>query len=200
MNNQDHPNLYSIRQNFDFIVIGGSAGSFASIRKILEVIAKDFNIPIMMCLHRLKNKREGFAETLNFFSKLEVIEPQDKSIIQKGKAFLAPANYHLLVEDKQHFSLSEDEPIHFSRPSIDLAFDSASEVYEHKLLAILLSGANTDGTFGVQQVKKRGGTIIVQDPNDCLIKTMTESAIKKSLIDFVLTEVEIVKLFQKKLT
>jgi len=200
MNNRNYPNLYHPKPIFDLIVIGGSAGSFASIRKILEAISKDFNIPIMMCLHRLKNKREGFSETLNFFSKIEVIEPEDKSIIQKGKAFLAPANYHLLVEDKQHFSLSEDEPIHFSRPSIDLAFDSASEVFESRLLAILLSGANTDGSFGVQQVKQRGGTVIVQDPDDCLIKTMTESAIKKSLIDFVLPESEIIKLFQKKLT
>lgn len=183
--------------NYKAIVIGGSAGSFPVVTEILINLPKGLNIPVILCLHRLKHIRHGFIEALNIKSKIPVREPEDKEKILPGKIYLAPSNYHLFVELGYTFALSTEEMVKYSRPSIDLVFETASYVYRDKVIGIILSGANSDGADGIKKVKERGGLTIVQDPDDATIKTMPEAAINSTEIDMVLTTKEIINFLNR---
>ncbi len=182
------------KDHIEAIVIGGSAGSFPVICSILETLPTDFKTPIFLTLHRLKNVRHGFKEALSIKSKVQVSEPLDKHKIKNNEILLAPSNYHMYIELNKSVSLSTEEVINNSRPSIDLTFDSASYVYKSKLLAILLSGANKDGALGMYHAQKRGCYTVVQDPKDCTIDTMTKSALSLTNVDEVLNVNEIKQL------
>ncbi len=175
-----------------YIIIGGSAGSFQAITKILSELPKNYNIPIFLCLHRLKHVRTGFVEALSIKSKLPIIEPKDKEMIKNGRIYLAPANYHMYFELGNYFSLSTEESVNHSRPSIDLSFLSAAQVFKNNLIGIILSGANRDGALGMKEVKDYGGITIAQDPEECQVKTMTTAAIKATTIDHVFIVDEII--------
>ncbi len=162
-----------------YIIIGGSAGSFQAILQILNSIPKDFKHPIVLCLHRLKHVRGGFVEALSIKSKMKVLEPDDKTIITESKVFLAPANYHLYLEVSNSFSLSTEEPVNHSRPSIDITFTSAAYAFQDKVIGILLSGANRDGAAGLKEIKYYGGTVIIQDPNEASVSVMPNAAIEE---------------------
>jgi two-component system chemotaxis response regulator CheB len=177
--------------NYKAIVIGGSAGSFQLVLKILSVLPKDFKFPVFFALHRSKEIRKGFAEALSIKSNLNVVEPHDKQIIRPGNAYLAPSNYHMLIELGFTIALSTEEMVKFSRPAINLTFETASYVYRDKLLGILLSGANSDGAEGMKKIKERGGYTIVQNPDQAMIKTMPEAAIKATQIDQLMSIDEI---------
>ena len=179
-------------RKFDAIVIGGSAGSFQIVVSILSSLPKTFQIPIMLCFHRLRNERHGFVEALTPHSVLPIIEPHDKTIIENGNIYLAPANYHLYIEDNKTISLSVEEPENHSRPSIDLAFYSASKVYGNALMGILLSGANNDGAMGATILKEQGGFLVVQDPEEAEVKIMPLSAISNGNVDKILKTSEMV--------
>lgn len=178
--------MFKIDDNYKAIVIGGSAGSFPVITRILNQLPEDFEIPIIMAMHRLKHIRHGFLEALAIKSSHKIIEPHDKELIRKGVIYLAPANYHLSVELGNTISLTTEEMYNNSRPSIDLAFETASYSYKNKLIGILLSGANKDGAMGMAQLKKRGGLAIVQDPSSCVIDTMPKAAMNLCEVDYVL--------------
>jgi two-component system chemotaxis response regulator CheB len=184
---------FDLHNRYKAIVIGGSAGSFQGITKILTSIPEDFNLPIIMCLHRLKHVRNGFTEALSIKSKKPVIEPFDKENIKKGMVYLAPANYHLCLELGNSFSLSTEDMVNNSRPSIDITLDSAAYVYKDKLVGILLSGANKDGALGMKRIKERGGLTIVQEPGECMIDTMPAAALEATSIDHVLRVDEIIR-------
>ncbi|UII32967.1 chemotaxis protein CheB [Fulvivirga ulvae] len=186
---------FTLNNKYKAVVIGGSAGSFQGIVKILSHLPSDFPLPIIMCLHRLKHVRNGFVEALSIKSIMEVTEPYDKENIKKGKVYLAPANYHLCVELGHYFSLSTEEMINNSRPAIDLTLSTAAYVYRDKLIGILLSGANRDGGLGMKYIKDRGGLTIVQDPQECMIDTMPNAALNATTIDHVLKVDEIVEFF-----
>lgn len=186
--------MKSISNHIEAIVIGGSAGSFPVICSILESLPNDFEIPILLVLHRLKTVRNGFKEALSIKSKVQISEPTDKYKIKNNEIILAPSNYHMYVELNKSISLSTEEVINNSRPSIDLTFDSTSYVYKSKLLAILLSGANKDGALGINQAQKRGSYTVVQDPKHCSIDTMTKSALSLTKVDDVLNANEIKQL------
>ena len=159
------------------IVIGGSAGSFQVVCNILANLPSNFQIPIVLCLHRLKHIREGFVEALSIKSNLPIIEPNDKQGLKNGNIYLAPSNYHLGVEIGHYFSLSTEEMVNYSRPSINITFDSFGFAYKEKLMAILLSGANKDGAIGMKQIEKYNGRILIQDPKECKMPTMPSAAI-----------------------
>ncbi len=184
-----------LNRDFKVIVIGGSAGSFQGISRILSEVPEDFPLPIIMCLHRLKHVRNGFIEALSIKSIKKVVEPYDKEQIKKGQVYLAPANYHLSIELGHFFSLSTEEMVNNSRPSIDITMDTAAYTYKNKLISILLSGANKDGAAGMKMVKDRGGLTIVQDPSECMIDTMPSAALQITTIDYVLPINEIVDFF-----
>jgi two-component system chemotaxis response regulator CheB len=177
---------YKLHNRFKAIVIGGSAGSFQGITRILNSIPEDFPLPIIMCLHRLKHVRNGFVEALQIKSKVPVIEPSDKENIKRGQVYLAPANYHLSVELGHSFSLSTEDMVNNSRPAIDITLETAAYVYKDRLVGILLSGANRDGAYGMKRIKDRGGLTLVQDPADCMIETMPRAALELTEIDYSL--------------
>ena len=177
---------FRIDNQYKAIVIGGSAGSFQVISKILSCLPKDSELPIVMCLHRLRHVRSGFVEALNIKSTIAIKEPYDKEPIRKGNIYLAPANYHLGVEIGNTFTLTTEELMNNSRPAIDILLQSAAYVYRNKLIGILLSGANKDGALGMKKIAERGGLTIVQDPKECLIDTMPVSAMKITEIDHVM--------------
>lgn len=173
------------------LVIGGSAGSFRIITGILEILRPGFPYPVIICIHRLRNVRSGFLETFSLKTALPLSEPFDKEPIKKGNCYLAPANYHLLIENDRHFSLSQFKPVIFSRPSINLLFDSAADVYGPDAIGVLLSGANTDGADGIAAIHRAGGLTIVQDPSDAEVKTMPESALSLFRPDHVMDAAKI---------
>ncbi len=180
-----------------YVIIGGSAGSFQVVTKILAGLPPDFKIPIFLCLHRLKHIRSGFVEALSIKSTLPVIEPNDKEHIRPGYIYLAPANYHMYIELGNNIALSTEEAVNHSRPSIDLSFFSAAYAYKSKLIGIILSGANKDGAAGLQRVKEAGGTAIVQDPEECQVKTMTVASLNATKVDHVLKTDGIIDFLKK---
>ncbi|MBI9061140.1 MAG: chemotaxis protein CheB [Marinilabiliaceae bacterium] len=177
---------------FKAIVIGGSAGSFSVVTKILSKLRSDFPLPIVLCLHRLKHVRSGLVEGINLKSKIKVVEPIDKIKIRPGNVYLAPSNYHLFVEYDSTFSLSTEEPLNHSRPAIDYTLSSAAYVFRNKLIGILLTGANKDGAKGMKNIADKKGLTIIQDPDTCEVDTMPKSALKLFTPDKVLSPEEIV--------
>jgi two-component system chemotaxis response regulator CheB len=178
------------------VIIGGSAGSFQVITRILSSLPANFPLPVLLSLHRLKHVRSGFVEALSIKSAIPVIEPFDKDQIKPGKAYLAPANYHMFIELGNKFALSTEPPVNHSRPSIDLSFVTAAQVYREKLIGIILSGANKDGAWGLKKISDYGGVTIVQDPVECQVKTMTESALKITKVDHILKTDQIIRFLQ----
>lgn len=171
--------------DYKAVMIGGSAGSFQVITKIVTALPKNYPLPVMLCLHRLKHVRSGFVEALSIKSQMEIIEPNDKDSIKGGKIYLAPANYHMYIELGNRFALSTEDVVNHSRPSIDLSFFSASYNYKKKLVGIILSGANRDGALGIKSVNDSGGLTIVQDPKECQVATMTQASLDATNIDHI---------------
>jgi two-component system chemotaxis response regulator CheB len=141
--------------------------------------------------------RSGFVEALSIRSSIPIKEPDDKDPIKAGIGYLAPANYHMYVELGNKIALSTEEPVNHSRPSIDLSFITAAEAYREKLIGIILSGANRDGAYGLKKVKDYGGLAIVQDPEECQVKTMTETSIQLTKVDHILKTDEIIRFLNK---
>ncbi len=177
------------------IIIGGSAGSFKTIIKILERLESfDFNTMIL-ALHR---PRKGNDKLLHVFSHNcphDLHEPVEGEKLEKRKIYLAPSSGNLLINKDHRFNISTEPAPYFSKPSIDLAFESAAEAMEESLTGILLSGANEDGAIGLSKVKAHGGIAIIQEPKDCLIDTMPKAAKEKTKLDAILTSGEIIDLF-----
>jgi len=184
---------FNLNNSYKAVVIGGSAGSFQGVVKILSQLPQGFPLPIIMCLHRLKHVRNGFVEALSIKSVVQVTEPYDKENIKKGSVYLAPANYRMSIELGNHFALSTEEMINNSRPAIDITLGTAAFVYRDKLIGILLSGANRDGALGMKYIKDRGGLTIVQEPTECMIDTMPKAALAVTKIDHVMKVDQIVE-------
>lgn len=186
---------FALENKYKAIVVGGSAGSFQPIARLLSKIPSSFPLPIFLCLHRLKHVRHGFVEALSIKSKKKIIEPMDKDTIKKEYVYLAPANYHLGIELGNSISLTTDNLLNNSRPSIDIMFTTAAYAYRHKLIGILLSGANRDGAAGMAKIKELGGLTLIQDPEESMIETMPLAAQRSTTIDYVLTSDQITDFF-----
>src|SRR5262249_12340639 len=127
---------------------------------------------------------------------LPVREAEDKEPVRAGTVYFAPPDYHLLVETGPHLALSADEPVHYSRPSIDVLFESAADVFGERLLGIILTGASDDGAAGLEAVHRAGGLTVVQEPHSAYASLMTESALKRGPVDFVLSLEQIAELLR----
>jgi two-component system chemotaxis response regulator CheB len=173
-------------QHIDAIVAGGSAGGLEALSVIFSALPVDFSIPMAFVLHVLPGKPSYLAEVLGRRCVLTVKEAEDKEPIAPATIYFAPPNYHLLIEKKRYFSLSIDEPVHFSRPAIDVLFQSAADAYGQSLAGVLLTGANEDGARGLAHIKEAGGTTIVQSPETSFVRTMPEAALRLSPVDHVL--------------
>lgn len=161
------------------VVIGGSAGSLEALSAILPELPADFPLPIFVVVHLPADKESVLPEVLQVKSRLRICEAQDKEPIEAGTVYFAPPDYHLLVEVDGHLTLSFDEQVLFSRPSIDVLFESAADVYGAGLVGVVLSGANHDGARGLEAVAAEGGTAIVQSPCQAHAETMPEAALAR---------------------
>jgi two-component system chemotaxis response regulator CheB len=159
------------------IIIGASAGALEALSVILPGLPASFDLPIIVVVHIPPDKRSVLAELLQAKCKILVLEADDKEPICGGTAYFAPPNYHLLVEANRSLSLSSEEAVLFSRPSIDVLFESAADAYGAGLIAIVLTGANQDGASGLRAVVNAGGTAIVQTPKGAFASAMPEAAI-----------------------
>ena len=173
--------------NVALLVIGGSAGSLDVLLKVLPKVSSDLSFPIILVLHRHSSPYSQLTELLAGNSQLEVREAEEKEALLPGKIYIVPADYHLLIEDDSTMSLDYSEKVNFSRPSIDVTFQSAAEVFSNKLVCMLLSGSSADGVAGLRAVKKNGGMAIIQDPKTADFSYMPEQAAKNVDVDRQLT-------------
>ncbi|MXV51807.1 chemotaxis protein CheB [Pedobacter sp. HMF7647] len=170
----------------NLLLIGGSAGSLEVILQFLPFIQLGPDLAIVMVLHRKAGDDSPLVELLTFRTHTPVKEAEEKEPVNGGVIYVAPADYHLLVERNLTFSLDFSEKVNYSRPSIDLTFQTAAEAPFTKLTCLLLSGANEDGSAGVEAVKLAGGTFAVQDPSTAEVFFMPQKAINRVKPDFLL--------------
>lgn len=174
-------------ENIELVMIGGSAGSLQVILDLVKRLDGEFDFSIVLVVHRKAQSTSILPTLLQQFSILDVIEAEDKTEIMNNRIYIAPADYHLLFDDKKNISLDRSEKLHFSRPSIDISFGSASDVYGDRLLAVLLSGANSDGVDGLAYVKKNGGRVWIQNPETAEVDYMPRQAADKVRYDLLIT-------------
>jgi len=179
---------------YEAIVIGVSSGGMNAMKIIFSQLPNEFGIPIIIVQHIGSHSENMWIKLLNERSNIELIEADEKEKIEKGKVYIAPANYHLLIERDKTFTLTIDERVNYARPSIDVLFETAAEAYQNKLIGVVLTGSNNDGTKGLQRIKECGGLTIVQDPDTAESYYMPASAIASFLPDHILPLEEIVKL------
>ena len=158
------------------IVIGTSAGGVEALQTLLSHLPDNLTTPMAVVMHLPEHSDIQFSKFINAGS-YQVIEAQDKMEVTERTITFAPAGYHLLIEKGQTYSLSQDEPVYFSRPSIDLLFESAARVFRRALTGILLTGASQDGAKGLSSIRKHGGYTIVQDPKTAQVSTMPQAAL-----------------------
>ena len=169
------------------LIIGGSAGSLDVLLKVLPQVNPGIGFPIIIVVHRKHGADSLLPALLSARTKLMVKEVDEKEKILAGTVYIAPSDYHLLIEQDQTFSLDYSEKINYSRPAIDATFQTAAEVYGTKLVCLLLSGSNSDGVNGLKTVKTWGGTAVIQDPATAQVAYMPEQARLNVEIDHILS-------------
>ncbi|MFK5856493.1 MAG: chemotaxis protein CheB [Bacteroidota bacterium] len=179
------------------IVIGASAGGFYALGNLLAKLPKEFSIPILIVQHISASSDNYMSVYLNRKSKLKVKEADEKETIKGGTVYIAPPNYHMLVENDYTISLSTDYKLNYSRPSIDILFESAAYVYGKALIGVVLTGANNDGAAGLLEIKNNGGYCIVQDPKEAEASAMPQAAFAKASPNKVLKLAKIADLLIK---
>lgn len=162
---------------YSVVAIGTSWGGLAALTKILGELSANFAIPVVVVQHRGKDSEHLLVQLLQDATDLEVCEIEDKDPLTPGRVHVAPANYHVLIENG-YASLTIEEPVRFSRPSIDVMFSSAADTYQSRAIGVVLTGANEDGSRGLAQIVKRGGRALVQDPKTAEIPIMPAAAIR----------------------
>lgn len=171
--------------NYDAVVIGVSAGGLFALSGILEELPVDFPVPVIVIQHRSKDEGALLEEVLQSKCRIRIKQADEKEKIERGVVYFAPSDYHLLIEKNRSFSLSCEAPVNFSRPSIDVLFETAAGAYEDKLIGIILTGANKDGAAGIQAIKKRGGITVAQNPKTALFPVMPQAAIDTGSVQYV---------------
>jgi two-component system, chemotaxis family, protein-glutamate methylesterase/glutaminase len=160
----------------DVIIIGGSAGAFNHILSILKNLDKSIDTPIIIVLHRLKNTVTSFETILQSNTHYQVKEIEDKEKLNKGFLYTAPPDYHVLIEENLTFSLDVSELVNYSRPSIDVTFESFALLFKDKCCGILLSGSNHDGAIGLKIIAENRGKTIIQDCTEAEFAIMPDAA------------------------
>ena len=178
-------------QRYEAVVLGGSSGGLEALTQILRSLPAGFPLPLIVAQHLHPLQDATFCSRLNADTPLIVKEAEEKERVVAGNVYFAPPNYHLLLEKNRTFSLSVDERVHYSRPAIDVLFESAAEVYRAGLIGVILSGANQDGAQGLKRIKAYGGLAIVQDPATAQTGYMPAAAIAAVAADYILPVAEI---------
>ncbi len=170
----------------DAIVIGASAGGVEALMTLLPALSAAFRPPIFIVLHLPRDRPSLLPKVFAQKCKLPVVEAQDKEPVRPSTVYFAPPDYHLLIDAGPQLALSDDEPVNFSRPAIDVLFESAADIYGPRLLGMVLTGANEDGAQGLAAVCKAGGVSIIQQPGSAQVKQMVVSALKRNPASHVL--------------
>lgn len=178
-------------KNRRILVIGGSAGCLKVLLEVLPNLELGLPFPIVIIVHRKPHPDSVLTKLLANSTAMEVIEVEDKETIMPGCIYIVPPDYHMLFENETLVSLDFSEKINFSRPSIDITFRSAAEIYKENTIALLLSGANADGVKGLQQIKNYRGLVVIQDPITAEIDYMPKQAALNVAVDFILKPEEI---------
>jgi len=179
--------------SYKAVVIGTSAGGLTALTRVLSPLPGDFPLPIIIVQHLSPDSDDFLIRHLKRSCDLNVKEAEDKDVPRPGWIYVAPPNYHLMVEEERYLSLSVGPPVNFSRPSIDVLFETAADAYTRGLVGIILTGANSDGTRGSQKIRMLKGQVIVQDPETAEADMMPRSVIEKKAADKVLPLDEIGK-------
>ena len=169
------------------VVIGTSAGGIEAVVHLLSTLPARFPLPIVLVQHLHKDQDGSLVRFYRGRTRLKVEEAEEKERIQPGYVYVAPPDYHLLLERDETFSLSLDDKVNYSRPSIDVLFESAADVYGPRLVGILMTGANHDGALGLQRIKAYGGLAVVEDPATAKFPEMPRSALACTDVDYVLS-------------
>lgn len=163
----------------ELIVIGGSAGALEALLALLPALSDDVIAPIAIAIHLGPNQRNLVPDLLRNVTKRTVVEAEDKAQLESRFVYVAPPNYHLLVERTRSLALSVDDVVNFSRPSIDVLFESAADAYRTRCTGVLLSGANDDGARGLQRIADAGGRAYVQAPASANQPTMPDAGLRR---------------------
>jgi len=172
------------------VAVGASWGGVQAISTVLRNLPADFPAPIVIAQHRGEETPTRLSETLGRRSAIGVVEATDKDVLEPGKAYLAPPGYHLLVE-RGSLSLSTDEEVRYSRPSIDVLFESVADAYREDAVGVILTGASDDGAAGLARIRRRGGVTVVQEPATAERRTMPDAALARGRAHRVLALDEI---------
>ena len=178
------------------LLLGGSAGSFKLLFKLVKLLPKNLGKTVIIVIHRKKN---FFSEIEKLFaenSRMLLAEISDKEPVRINTIYIAPPNYHTLIENEGFFSLDVSEPVWYSKPSIDVTFESVAEVYKQQVTAVLFSGANQDGAEGLLKLRQKGALTIAQDPQEAEMSEMPQSAIDIHAAQYVLRTDEIFELLE----
>lgn len=180
------PQLFAHPVPIEALVVGASAGGVEALLNIFASLPAAYRLPILVVLHMPDDRQSQLAKVFQQRLALRVKEVDDKESLQGGTLYFAAPGYHLLVEQDRSLSLSREAPLHYSRPSIDILFDSAAEAYGSALAGILLTGASHDGAAGLATIQRLGGLTLVQDPDEAQVPTMPQAALARLCPDFIL--------------
>lgn len=173
------------RMPYQAVAIGVSSGGVQALKRLLGALPPDFPLPVLIVQHISPDAGGGMARLLDDLCAIRVKEADEQDAIEPATVYLAPPNYHLLVESGGFLALSADPPVSYARPSVDVLFESAAAVFGAGLIGIVLTGANYDGARGVQAIKRRGGMVVVQDPEDAETPQMPQAALAAVTPDHV---------------
>ncbi|MFH2131810.1 MAG: chemotaxis protein CheB [bacterium] len=173
-------------KRYEAVVMGVSTGGLKALETVLRQLTGEFSLPVMIVQHRIAHSDDFLCRFLAGVCPLKVMEAEEKSRVKNGHVYIAPPDYHLQVEMDRTLSLSVDPPVNYSRPSVDVLFQTAAEVFQDRLVGVILTGANRDGSLGLAEIKRFGGLAVVQDPDTALAPEMPRSAIKTACVDHVL--------------
>ncbi|MFT4607144.1 MAG: two-component system chemotaxis response regulator CheB [Urechidicola sp.] len=181
---------------YELVVIGVSAGGMQALSKLLPALPDDYKIPVAIVQHIGANNNDYLPSYYSKICQLPVSWASPAMPIAEGHIYFAPPGYHLLVENDRTFSLSVDDSVNHSRPSIDVLFNSAADVFREKLIGVILTGASSDGSKGLCNIKNHNGLTLVQDPDEAEVETMPRAAIETVGVDktFSLNELKLLLL------
>ena len=176
----------ALQGRIDAIAIGTSAGGVEALSILLPALPAGLRASVFIVLHLPRERPSLLAEIFTPKCALKVKEAEDKMRVEPGTVYFAPPDYHLLLDGGPQLALSIDELVHFSRPSIDVLFESAADIYGERLMGIILTGANDDGAAGLASIHRSGGVTIVQEPDSAQVPLMVLAALRRTAADFVL--------------
>jgi two-component system, chemotaxis family, protein-glutamate methylesterase/glutaminase len=179
--------LSELTRDIDAVAIGASAGGVEALLALLSSLPAGCPVSFSIVMHIPRERPSLLPEVFRPRCALPVKEAEDKEPVQPGTVYFAPPDYHLLLDRGPAFALSSDDPVHFSRPSIDVLFESAADIYGERLLGLILTGANQDGAAGLAAIGRAGGRTAVQEPGSAAVAFLPEAALQQGPVDYVLS-------------